>query len=73
MINLTAMVSLYCSKINGEIYRKKSQIFSSEQILSLIKRINNKNGNFFNDREIWNSIYRVERGKVSNKMRFFNI
>lgn len=70
VINLTAIVSLYCSKINGEIYRQKSQIFSSEQILSLIKRINNKNGNFFNDREVWDSICRVERGKVSNKMRF---
>ena len=32
--------------------------------------IKNKNGTFYNDREIWNSLCRVERGKVSNKMRF---
>ena len=44
--------------------------FDSDTILSLIKRINNKTGNRFNDREIWDSIARVERGKVSNKIRF---
>ena len=35
-----------------------------EQITYLIKRINNKNGKFYNDRHIWDAICRVERGKV---------
>lgn len=63
-------VTLYCSKINGRIYSKKSQKFSAYEIFKLDKRLTNKNGNFYNDREIWNAICRVERGKVSNKMRF---
>ena len=38
---------------------------------SLVKeRLNKKRGTYFTDREIWNAICRVERGKVSNKMRF---
>lgn len=64
------MVTLHCSNINGYIYSKKSEIFSAEDVLTLIKRLNNKNGTFYKDREIWDAICRVERGKVSNKMRF---
>ena len=63
-------VTLYCSKINGDVYEKKSKNFSADEILALIKRLNMKRGNFFLDREIWDAICRVERGKVSNKMRF---
>ena len=48
----------------------KSNDFYSSQIRSLIKRINNKRNTFYLDQEIWNAICRVERGKVSNKMRF---
>lgn len=68
--NFKLNVTLYCSKINGEIYGGKSDIFSAEQILYLIERLNDKNRGFYNDREIWNALCRVERGRVSNKMRF---
>lgn len=63
-------VTLYCSQINGRIYAKKYVTYSADDILVLIKRLRNRNGTLYNDREIWNSICRVERGKVSNKMRF---
>lgn len=63
-------VTLYCSTINGRIYSKKSQKFSADNIFALNKRLNNRTGNFYNDREIWDALCRVERGKVSNKMRF---
>lgn len=63
-------VVLYCAKMNGYIYRGKSADFSGDEIVDLIKRLNDKNGRFFNDKEIWDAICRVERGKVSNKMRF---
>ena len=69
-IDFTITINLYCSKINGCIYAKKNNTFKSQEIISLIKRINNKNGTFYKDRDIWDSICRVERGKVSNKMRF---
>ena len=63
-------VTLYCSKINGRIYDGKIQSFCVEEIFSFINRLKNKSGPFYNDRDIWNSLCRVERGKVSNKMRF---
>ena len=63
-------VTLYCSKINGQIYRKKRNLFTDIEVQTLISRLNNKRGNFYTDRKIWDSICRVERGKVSNKMRF---
>lgn len=63
-------IELYCSKINGSVYDRKKEIYYADDILALIKRLRNRNGTFYNDREIWNSICRVERGKVSNKMRF---
>lgn len=63
-------VTLYCSKINGYVYRRKRARFTDAEILAYISRLEQKNGNFYTDRKIWNSICRVERGKVSNKMRF---
>ena len=63
-------VTLYCSKINGRIYDRKIQSFCVDEIFSFINRLKNKSGTFYNDRDIWNSLCRVERGKVSNKMRF---
>lgn len=63
-------VILYCSTMSGRIYERKSAFFSAEDISVLLKRLHNKCGMFFNDRGIWDAICRVERGKVSNKMRF---
>lgn len=51
-------------------YRVKNQIFTKDEILSLIVRLDNKSNGFYNDREIWDALCRVERGRVSNKMRF---
>lgn len=70
VICFTINITLYCSKINGDIYARKSNTFKSQEIISLINKIINKNGTFYRDRDIWDSICRVERGKVSNKMRF---
>ena len=64
------MVTLRCSKINGEVYRKKRNSFSAADISTFIKRLNNKRGDFYNDRGIWDALCRVERGRVSNRMRF---
>lgn len=63
-------VTLYCSNINGRTYDSKRETYSAEAILKLIKRLQNRNGAYYRDREIWDAICRVERGKVSNKMRF---
>lgn len=70
IIRFVLTVTLYCSKINGQIYNSKSEDFYDSDILPLIARLNKKRGSYFTDREIWNALCRVERGKVSNKMRF---
>ncbi len=70
-LDYSVKVTLYCSKINGRKYEGKSQIFSSDDILFIIsKGIDNKSGQFYKNRDVWDSICRVERGKVSNRMRF---
>lgn len=63
-------ITLYRTDINGKVFEKKENIFNERQIISLIRRVKNKRGNYFNDNEIWDAICRVERGKVSNKLRF---
>lgn len=70
VMQLSLSVTLYCSTINGQIRGGKSKSFSVDDILTIIKRLSNKRGTYYNDREIWDAICRVERGKVSNKMRF---
>ena len=56
--------------MNGIKYNKKMQTFSQDEVRDLIKGVNDRKGSFFNDRKIWDAICRVERGKVSNRMRF---
>lgn len=63
-------VTLCCSTINGRVYDTKSENFFDKDIQILVKRLRKKNGSYYNDRGIWEAICRVERGKVSNKMRF---
>lgn len=61
-------VTLKC--INGRIIDSKRDTFSAETIIALIKRLNNKTGTFYRDRGIWDALCRVERGKVTNTLRF---
>ncbi len=68
--NFYIFVTLRYAKMSGEVCDIKREIFDSKQISSLIDRLNDKNRNFYNDREIWESLCRVERGRVSNKIRF---
>lgn len=70
-INFYLKVTLKLSDLHeANIFNQKSTIFYEKDIFSLNDRINNKRGSFYNDREIWDAICRVERGKVSNKLRF---
>ena len=69
LIEYEIEVKLYRSNLKGEIYESKKEIFNSNKVFVLIYRLKNKNGNFYNDREIWDSLCRVERGHVSKKLR----
>ena len=63
-------VYLYCATINGRVYRSKKDCFYQDEIKDISNRLSNKSGSFYKDRGIWDSICIVERGKVSNKIRF---
>ena len=70
--NYSIKVDLRLSNIHGYyLYGRKTRNFTTDEINQLIKKLENKTGSFYNDKNIWNSISKVERGKVSNKMRFF--
>lgn len=64
-------IRLYKTDLHNRYhYDGKSETFDENSIKNIIRRLNNKTGSFYNDREIWDAICRVERGRVSNKMRF---
>ena len=63
-------VKLILKKMNGSYVTSKIGCFNAVKVKSLISRLNDKYGDRYNDEGIWNSIVRVERGRVSNKMRF---
>ena len=63
-------VELLNSKINGQIRECKRKTFNSAEIEKIINRLNHKTNYYYVDKDIWDAICRVERGKVSNKIRF---
>lgn len=63
-------VKLMLTNIKGSYITLKSEKIDKDRIKTIIERMKDRNGDFYNDREIWDSICRVERGRVSNKMRF---
>ena len=63
-------VKLILIKMNNDYVTSKIQCFNRNKVEELIERLNDKHGDRYNDEGIWGSIERVERGRVSNKMRF---
>lgn len=63
-------VRLWETNIGGARYSSKEDEFYAEKIEEIINRLSHKNGDFYLDERIWDSICRVERGRVTNKMRF---
>ena len=55
---------------NDHYKSSKTRSFTIEEIQKLITRVEQKQGSYYLDNEIWESICRVERGKVSNRIRF---
>lgn len=64
------LVKIYRSLINGYIVDYKTDEFDSETIIELIAKIEEKQGDFYLNQNIWDSISKVERARVSNKIRF---
>lgn len=70
-IDFKVKVVLVLTKINDAYVTSKTHSYSPEEISEIIKRLNQKRGNYFVNKEIWDAICRVERGKVTNKLRFY--
>lgn len=64
------LVKIYRSLINGRLVSYKKDVFDSETIVELIGMIEEKRGDYYLNPEIWDSISKVERARVSNKVRF---
>ena len=69
-IDFKITVKLTRTNINGNYQDRKSRTFYPKEIKTIIAQLNQKRGNFYTNEDIWHAICRVERGKVSNKMRF---
>ena len=70
VIKFHIKITLYLSSLRGFVYDQKTCDFDENTVLSLVNRIQNKDGSFYLDRSIWDAICRVERGRISNRMRF---
>ena len=64
------VVKLSLTNINGVLKTSKSSVFSTDEIKEIINKLKNVDNGFYKDDDIWQAICRVERGKVSNKIRF---
>lgn len=68
--NLTIQVVIGLTNINGVYRAEKSDFFNSNEIKQVIEKLSQKNGVFYTNEDVWQSICRVERGKVTNRIRF---
>lgn len=67
-VNIT--VTLYRTDLSGRVFSKKSTVFTTLAILNIIEQLRNKSNGFYSNPALWQAICRVERGRVSNKLRF---
>ena len=68
--DLTIQVIIDLTNINGAYRATKSDFFNSSEIKQVIKKLSQKDGVFYTNDDVWQSICRVERGKVTNRVRF---
>ena len=69
-IDFDITVRIVHTNINGAVRTSKEDLFYEDEILEIIEKLSHKNGDYYLDDDIWQSICMVERGKVSNRMRF---
>ena len=57
--------------MGGAYLSSKKGCFGEEGIRKYLSELKNKEGNFYKSEFIWGAISRVERARVTNKMRFY--
>ena len=65
-----ATVRLIQTNYYGGFVQAKNSVFSEDEILETIYKLEQKNNGFYLNSDIWDSIVKIERSKVSNKIRF---
>ncbi len=63
-------VKIFEMDMAGRLLQSKEESFYAPEIRKILERLSDREGAFFKDEGIWESIVRAERGKVSNRMRF---
>ena len=71
VLDFNVTVTLILTNINGVTKNRKMQKFSYDDVSDITSKLNQRRGIYYLDKEIWNSLCRVERGKVTNKLRFY--
>lgn len=69
-ISFEITVCLRLTNIRGRYRTSKQELFGIAQIENIIGCVNKKENGRYQDRQVWDAICRVERGKVTNKVRF---
>ncbi len=70
-IEFSIFVRLILTNVNNYYKGEKGNVFVASEILKIIDDMSDKSGVYYNNEEIWQSICRIERAKVTNKLRFF--
>ena len=63
-------VKLTYHNMGGRFMDEKERIFEAAEIKTAINNLNQKQGNYYLNKDVWDSICKVERSKVSNRLRF---
>ena len=63
-------VAIHLTNVQGRWRNSKSATFCASDILEQIAKLQQKTNGFYADPSLWQAICRVERGKVTNRMRF---
>lgn len=66
----TIKVSITLTNINGRRLSNKYKKFDISEIKEVLDKLKNKSNGRYIDRDIWDSICKIERAKVTNRMRF---
>ena len=69
-VKFSIVVTLVLTDISERYITSKKEVFGAEEIEGIIHRLSQKSGDFYLNEDVWQSICRVERGRVTNKLRF---
>ncbi len=63
--------TIFLTNINGRLKDWNRHSFYIDTIEDLLEKIENKTNERYNCKEVWDSICRIERAKVTNRLRFY--